>query len=201
MIQSKDLGNPCISVKTLNFVYFPHDRVLNWQNYIDFKQWFFADQTIIWSYAVNVKMDVNKWKMTTKVFCWCDEINAVSIVLHTITLVMSSCKESVIIYVKTIRNDIRKHESPYNSREFWVFVLKIVIIKWITWDSLLAQYLVFQDLTKDFCHWFLNYVIHIRKTTFVCKIILLLPSKQQNRFIYPFDEMERLHSLVDTKNY
>ena len=85
--------------------------------FADFKQWFFADQTIIWSYAVNVKMDVNKWKMTTKVFCWCDEINAVSIVLHTITVVMSSCKESVIIYVKTIRNDIRKHESPYNSRD------------------------------------------------------------------------------------
>ena len=42
MIQSKDLGNPCISVKTLNFVYLPHDRVLNWQNYIDFKQWFFS---------------------------------------------------------------------------------------------------------------------------------------------------------------
>ena len=79
--------------------------------FADFKQWFFADQTIIWSYAVYVKMDANKLKMTTKVLCWCDEINAVSIVLHTITLVMSSCKESVIIYVKTIRNDIRKHES------------------------------------------------------------------------------------------
>ena len=174
--------------------------------FADFKQWFFADETIIWSYAVYVKMDVNKLKMTTKVLCWCDEINAVSIVLHTITLVMSSCKESVIIYVKTIRNDIRKHESTYNSRDSIVilslfFVLKIVIIKWITLDSLLAQYLVFQDLTKDFCHWFLNYVIHICKTTFVCKITLLLPSKQQNRFIYPFDEMERLHSLVDTKNW
>ena len=184
--------------------------------FADFKQWFFADETIIWSYAVYVKMDVNKWKMTTKVFCWCDEINAVSIVLHTITLVMSSCKESVIIYVKTIRNDIRKHESItllYNVKiscslgnvisQFILslfFVLKTVIVKWITWDSLLAQYLVFQDLTKDFCHWFSNYVIHICKTTFVCKITLLLPSKQQNRFIYPFDEMERLHSLVDTKN-
>ena len=85
--------------------------------FADFTEWFFADQTIIWSYAVYVKMDVNKWKMTTKILCWCEEINAVSIVLHKITLVMSSCKEGVIIYVTTIRNNIRKHEATSNSRD------------------------------------------------------------------------------------
>ena len=85
--------------------------------FADFTEWFFADQTIIWPYAVYVKMDVNKWKMTTKILCWCEEINAVSIVLHTITLVMSSCKEGVIIYVTTIRNNIRKHEATSNSRD------------------------------------------------------------------------------------
>ena len=162
--------------------------------FADFTESFFADQTIIWSYAVYVKMDVNKWKMTTKILCWCEEINAVSIVLHTITLVISSCKEGVIIYVTTIRNNIRKHEATSNSRE-------IVRIMWITWDSFLAQYVVFQDLTEDLCHWFSNYVTHICKTSFVCKITLLLPSKQQNWFIYPVYEMERLHSLVNTKNY
>ena len=36
--------------------------------FADFTE-FFADQTIIWPYAVYVKMDVNKLKMTTKVLC------------------------------------------------------------------------------------------------------------------------------------
>ena len=131
-------------------------------------------------------------KMTTKILCWCEEINAVSIVLHTIKLVMSSCKEGVIIYVRTIRNNFRKHEATSNSRDSIILYniigigaqKLIVIITWITSDSLLAQYVVFQDLTEDLCHWFSNYVIHICKTSFVCKITILLPSKQQNWFIF-----------------